>query len=199
MTARALFPQAIGPDWAHLPEAVRRMHRPVASEGFSGRARVERGDGLVSQLLATLFRFPPEMPDTTVRLGKQRDAQGETWERDFGGSVFRTRLRAGGPGAVRERLGPFEFELGLPLSENGVDVTVRRGWFLGAPLPKPLLPVSRSREFAAVGRCCFDIAVYAPLGFGLIVRYRGWLEPDAESDPELGPAPEPAIKTVGSL
>jgi hypothetical protein len=57
---------------------------------------------------------------------------------------------------------------------------VRRGWFLGIPLPAMLLPVSEAREYDAGGVFHFDVGLYAPLGGGLIVRYQGHLTPDRD-------------------
>jgi Domain of unknown function (DUF4166) len=55
---------------------------------------------------------------------------------------------------------------------------VLRGWFLGIPIPRLLLPRSESREFELDGAFHFDVALLAPLGGGLIVRYRGTVSPD---------------------
>ena len=62
-----------------------------------------------------------------------------------------------------------------------MNLPVRRGWFLGLPIPRPFLPKSDSREYAKDGVFHFDVALGAPLGQGLIVRYRGSLKPDLTS------------------
>ena len=49
-------------------------------------------------------------------------------------------------------------------------------------LPRILLPQSVAREYAANNRFRFDVALNAPLGGGLIVRYQGYLTPDAHPD-----------------
>ena len=69
---------------------------------------------------------------------------------------------------------------------------VRRGWFLGIPLPKFLLPGSDSREYVADGVFRFDVSLSAPFGGGLIVRYRGSLVPDREADVGRDFSPPPA-------
>lgn len=71
------------------------------------------------------------------------------------------------------------------MKNGSMHLPVKRGWFLGIPLPRFLLPVSNSREYAYDGMFHFDVALSAPLGGGLIVRYRGKLTPDAER-PTLG-------------
>lgn len=57
---------------------------------------------------------------------------------------------------------------------------VHRGWFLGIPQPRFLLPVSDSREYSVDGVFHFDVSLIAPLGGGHIVRYRGQVKPDCE-------------------
>lgn len=61
-----------------------------------------------------------------------------------------------------------------------VRLPVRCGWFPGIHLPAFLLPKIDSREFVKNGAFHFDVAVGAPLGGGLIVRYRGKLRPDGQ-------------------
>ena len=61
------------------------------------------------------------------------------------------------------------------------------GRLLGViPLPRPLLPISDTREYVdGDGRACFDVSVTHPLA-GFIVRYSGWLLPaDRLPDHEL--------------
>ena len=66
----------------------------------------------------------------------------------------------------------------LPVNAGAMHLPVRRGWFLGIPIPRPLLPQSDSKEFAVEERFCFDVSLGLPLGGGLIVRYSGWLSPE---------------------
>jgi len=46
-------------------------------------------------------------------------------------------------------------------------------------LPRALSPVSKGWEYAEAARFRSDKALYAPFGLGLIIRYAGWLRPDA--------------------
>ena len=64
------------------------------------------------------------------------------------------------------------------MADGSLSLPMRRGWLLGLPLPGPLLPISDAREYEADGIFHFDVALGAPLGGGLIVRYRGALTPD---------------------
>jgi hypothetical protein len=72
----------------------------------------------------------------------------------------------------------FNYEQELPVENSCMWLPVRRGWFLGIPLPQSLLPSSDSREYAHDGVFRFDVSLGAPFGAGLIVRYRGHVKPD---------------------
>ena len=70
---------------------------------------------------------------------------------------------------------------GIPLSLQGVICTlhmpVQKGWFLGIPIPKVLLPKSETREYEMGGTFHFDVSLSAPL-CGLLVKYQGLLMRD---------------------
>ncbi len=174
-----LFRRALEEEWERLPASIRRLHSVQDRESFSGRAEVERGQSWLARLAAFVFRFPRAGASIAVKVDKIRTAKGETWVRDFAGRRFRSHLTSRRPHCCEERFGPFTFELAIPVEAGALHLPVRRGWFLGIALPRAILPRSESREFEVDGRFHFDVGLYAPLGGGLIVRYRGWLTPDA--------------------
>lgn len=174
-----LFHRVLGEAWDRLAPEARASHEVQDVERFSGEARVTRGRSLPARAIAALFGFPPEADGVPVTVTKTRTDTGETWERNFDGRVFRSYLSQSPlPGHFRERFGPLTFEMGLPVSGEGMLFPVKRGWLLGIPMPRFLLPSSDSREYVEDGRFHFDVALGAPLEIGLIVRYRGWLRPD---------------------
>ncbi len=175
-----LFQAALADRWQHLPPEVRALHSVHDVESFSGVARVTRGTTLLARLAAWFFGFPPAAEQIPLTVTKSRSETGEVWERDFGGCVFRSFLTpAPTPYRYRERFGFFNYEQDLPVEDGCMRLPVHRGWFLGIPLPRFLLPRSESREYACDGVFHFDVALIAPLGAGLIVRYQGHLKPDA--------------------
>ena len=103
---------------------------------------------------------------------------GEVWDRDFAGRVFRSYFTPSRPYHYKERFQVFTFEIEMPVEDGAVHYVVRRGWIAGLPCPRALLPRSETREFEVDGRFHFDVVLRAPLGGGLIVRYRGSLSPD---------------------
>jgi len=182
MTA-PLFRRALGAAWTALPPEVRALHTIDGFAVWTGEAEVTRGRGLFARFAARCAGFPPAGQGVPVRLTLTTVGDGELWERDFGGARFESRcLPAPIPGHSREKIGPVLLELALPVRQGVLSLDVRRGWIWGVPIPRRLLPVSDSREFATDGRFHFDVSARAPLGGGLIVRYRGWLVP--ASDPE---------------
>jgi hypothetical protein len=174
-----LFQSALKEKWHGLPPTVQRLHSVQDLESFSGRANVERGTSILARIAARFFGFPPAGTDVPLTITKTRTSTGEIWERDFDGNVFRSYLTSSSPYHYKERFWAFNFEQELPVQDGVLHLPVKRGWFLGIPLPRLLLPGSRSREFEVDGRFHFDVGLSAPFGGGLIVRYHGSVSPDA--------------------
>ncbi|MEM9393375.1 MAG: DUF4166 domain-containing protein [Pseudomonadota bacterium] len=180
-----LFAAALRDRWDKLPNEVRALHSVQDLSSFSGTAAVTRGSSLIARVAAWCFGFPQESPNAKITITKTRVGKSEIWERNFDGKLFRSHCSPS-PSAYRyrERFGPFKFEQDLPVADDSLHLPVRRGWFLGVPLPSFLLPRSESREYGKNGKFHFDVSLSAPLGGGLIVRYRGSLSPDGQSSSE---------------
>lgn len=183
--APPLIPGHLGRDFDLLPTPVRAVHDWAGCLRLEGRAEVTRGRGPVGRLLVAIFRFPPEARDIALTVTKRTRPGGEVWERDFGGRRFRSVLARDGQG-LSERFGPFSFRLGLGVVDGALQFPVTRGRLGPLPLPRVLLPESRAAERAEDGRFRFDVELRAPLGLGLIVRYRGWLVPAPDQPPRFG-------------
>ncbi|MEM7317545.1 MAG: DUF4166 domain-containing protein [Pseudomonadota bacterium] len=188
--APSLFQKALADSWALLPSSTRALHKVHDVESFSGQARVTRGTGVIARLAAALFGFPAEADNVPISVTKMRKGDAEIWQRNFDGRHFSSQMTASTlPGHMCERFWPFTFELALDVKDGQIHLPVRRGWCLGIPVPKALLPVSISREYDLDGLFHFDVTLNAPLGGGLIVRYRGNLTPEGASATQ---APQPA-------
>ena len=182
-TLEPLFAKALQADWAQLPAPIHALHEFDSRAEFQGFADVERGRHPLARLCLLFLPFPKDGIDTPLKVIKTRNASGETWQRLFRGQSFTTHLRLRQKtGRVTERFGPLRFEIGLRARNGAIRLPVRRGWFLGIPLPRFLLPKSEAREYVAAGEFRFDIALYAPLTIGLLVRYRGFLAPAAVNE-----------------
>jgi hypothetical protein len=171
-----LYRQVLGASWGTLPAAVRAMHDGTMHA--EGRARVERGSGWLSRLVGFLIGFPASGADVPLRVDFALAEDGETWTRAFDGRSFSSRQFLGTGRWQRllcERFGPLTFAMAL-VPEDGRLHLVLRGWTaFGVPMPMWLCPRSASWE---KGEDCFrfHVEISHPLT-GLIVRYRGWLEP----------------------
>ena len=183
-----LFQRALGPDFTDLPQAIRETHDHAGPRRWSGTARITRGQGLLSRLIALVFRFPAAGDAVPVTVLKTPTDQGEVWDRRFGPGLFRSHLRLTARG-MTERFGPMTFRLRLHITGGALHYPVVAGRCLGLPIPRILLPQSVAQEYETDGRFHFDVALYAPLRGGLIVRYAGYLAPDHGPDLQVAANP----------
>lgn len=171
-----MFVSALGAAFGALPHPLQAAHLIAAPITLTGLARVTRGTGRLANLIATLARFPPGADDTHVTVIMQPEGRGELWVRDFGGNRFQSHLRPCA-GSLTERFGPLTFQISVHVQDGALHYPVTRGWCLGIPLPRCLLPVSEATETVQNDRFTFDVRLSLPLGLGLMVHYQGWLEP----------------------
>ncbi len=160
--------------FATLPPCVRAVHD--GSGRWRGEATVERGHGALSRLCAWLTRLPPEgAHPVVVDIVSAED--GERWTRRYGAShAMPSRLWLA-RGALHERLGPIVLRYRMTVEKGAIVWRVAGirifgllplypGWFAGV----------QARESGDDGRYRFDVRARLP-GIGLLVHYRGWLEP----------------------
>ncbi|MBS0384001.1 MAG: DUF4166 domain-containing protein, partial [Proteobacteria bacterium] len=160
------------------PAAVRAAHRSGPVTRWRGAAQVRGASSLPARLIARFFGFPAASPHTPVEVAMRLDRSGvETWTRRFGAYTFTSRLRAVGPGVVRERFGPFAFDIALHAAPDRLAMRVV-GWRVGpVSMPARFAPRSVATETEQEGRFHFDVPIALPL-LGRIAHYSGWLEPE---------------------
>lgn len=171
-----LYRQILGSAWERLLPAITAMHAGGARVA-SGRARIERGGGLLARIVARVVGFPQAGEDVPVTVRFVADGEKEIWTRDFGGKMFRS-WQVEGKGRDRHLLaevfGPFRV-LMAPVPDGDRLRLVVRGWrFFGIPLPMFLAPGGDTYEEGRDGRFCFHVEIGGRLT-GLVVRYTGWL------------------------
>ncbi|TBY53060.1 DUF4166 domain-containing protein [Rhizobium leguminosarum bv. viciae] len=171
-----LYQRILGSAWERLPPALAALHAGGARVA-SGRARIERGGGLLARIVARVIGFPPAGEDVPVTVRFVTDGDKEIWTRDFGGTVLRS-WQAEGKGRDRHLLaevfGPFRVLMALVPDGEKLRLVVR-GWrFLGIPLPMFLAPGGDTYEEERDGRFHFHVEIGGRLT-GLVVRYTGWL------------------------
>ncbi|NKM20237.1 DUF4166 domain-containing protein [Rhizobium laguerreae] len=171
-----LYRQILGSAWEQMPPALAALHAGGARVA-SGRARIERGGGLLARIVAGVIGFPRAGEDVPVTVRFATDGDKEIWTRDFGGKIFRS-IQVEGKGRDRHLLtevfGPFRVLMALVPDGEKLRLVVR-GWrFCGIPLPMFLAPGGDTYEEERDGRFHFHVEIGGRLT-GLVVRYTGWL------------------------
>ena len=178
--AAPLYARVLGSAWDGLPTAIRNLHDIDGAASVQGRASVERGRSALARLAALIMGFPKAVADTPVSVRFESSGGTETWTRRFGDESFSSCQFAGrgrSAGLLCERFGPLTFAMAL-VSKNGrLSLVLRRWSVFGIPLPMWLCPRSDAYEETESGRFRFHVRIGHPF-VGLIVQYKGWLEPD---------------------
>lgn len=172
-----LYRRALGSDFDLLPARVRELHDLDRLRVWSGRASVTRGTALVSRLAAAIAGLPPAGADQVLSVTFEPVATTEVWCRRFGNAPFRSLQYAKG-GYLCERVGPVTFVFTPVASSEGLALRLDGFRMLGVPLPRFLHPAVVTFERQREGRYEFSVEAQLPL-FGLLVRYAGWLAPEA--------------------
>lgn len=178
-STRPLYRLVLGDAWERLPAPIRRLHDVQTTLHAEGLASVRRGRGLLAKALAGVFGFPHAGQDMPLRVTFTADADGELWRRDFDGRIFASRQYAGryrNEPVVIERFGPLAFAIAFAVDRDRMELAIRRWTLLGATLPLSWAPIGESYEFVDHDRFGFNVEIALPL-IGLIVAYRGYLEP----------------------
>lgn len=171
-----LYARLLGGTWAALPEPMRRLHSLQDRLSATGRASVERGEGLLSRLVGGVVGFPPAAEAVDIRVDFERRGDIETWRRSFGGHAFTSTQQTGRERRLVETFGPASFAMALIWDGARLNLRLRRWWLFGWSMPFEWGPLISAHEEVVDGRFTFFVEIRHPWT-GLIVRYRGWLEP----------------------
>jgi hypothetical protein len=181
---KLVFPRLLGEAFDRLPPTLREMHGARGKFAASGTAMVERGRSPLAALVCAVMGFPEAGEDVPVRVDFTASPEAEAWRRTFAGRVFHSRLRAGEgkfKWLLHENFGSIGAGIALVVDGERLRWVTRRWSIFGIPLPLALAPHGDSYEFEENGRFNFHVEIRQPL-IGLIVRYRGWLTPEAPGE-----------------
>lgn len=174
---------ALGSAFNSLPPRLQELHGSTATRQWTGFADVQRGRGILANLVAALIGFPEEAARVPLTVSFSPEKEGERWTRRFGNKCFAS-VQSCGVGRDRhlliERFGPASFALALVADDGRLFLVPRRWSIWGVPMPRVLLPSGQSFEAERDGRYCFNVAISMPL-LGLIVAYTGSLDPAADA------------------
>jgi hypothetical protein len=187
METLSLYGQVLGPAFANLAPALRRLHGPE-QRSFSGMLAVRTGANPLARLSLWLARLPNARIDALCHLCLLPSQHGEHWQRLIGPWKFITHQRMAGNCArrkkeIRERFGAITLRLRLRIKGESLCIRSVSTKILGAPLPRSWgirvvaieKPVDRDSFYC-------NVRVYLP-GAGGLLRYRGTLR---QGDPRLG-------------
>nr|WP_266169263.1 DUF4166 domain-containing protein [Dyella subtropica] len=155
---------------------MQRMHGSSRHVHARGMAQVEGASHFPAKLLRRLLGLPEPGKDQPLELTIEREGGRETWTRLFENGQMRSTLERSADGKhLREQLGPMALYFTLSRDGETIDWQLKRGRFLGLPVPRALLGSVLSRSTAEHGRYVFHIDTRLPL-LGQLIAYRGWLE-----------------------
>lgn len=194
-----LFRRLLGHAFDDLPPRLRELHDSGQAREWRGAAEVRRGQGALARLIATILGFPRAGRQVPVSVAFTPERGAERWTRNFGGRAFSSTQSAGAGKdryLLKERFGIVTVALALVRDGGRLALIPRRWHVLGVPLPGFLLPTGVSFESEEEGRFCFDVEISLPFA-GLVVAYRGTLEPVAGSPEPDGRREAPCRASPG--
>lgn len=173
-----LYRRLLGPRFDALPERVRTLHDLTGTATWVGRADVERGTSWGARIAGAIAGLPPAGRGQPLRVTFEPARDGtETWTRAFGPAVFRSTQSQRGM-LLCEQVGPVALIFALEAAPDGLALKLEAVRALGIPLPRVLHPSVTTSESERDGLYRFCVESHLPL-FGLLVRYSGWLKPEA--------------------
>ncbi|MDH7800284.1 hypothetical protein P3T31_000307 [Rhizobium sp. AN70] len=194
-----LFRKLLGSAFDDLPPRVRELHDSGQAREWRGVAEVRRGRGVLARLISAVLGFPQAGTHVPVSVAFAPDKGTERWIRTFGGRRFSSTQSVGkgrNQYLLEERFGIVTVALALVLDGGRLALIPRRWSVLGIPLPGFLLPSGVSFESEEEGQFRFDVEISLPF-VGLVVAYRGTLEPAAGSPEHGGTSEAPCGASLG--
>jgi hypothetical protein len=172
-----LFRRVLGGLLEQTPACVRDLHERTGTHLYRGKVVVERGNGRLARILAWMARLPPA-GNGPIEVEIVANGGRERWSRRIGKHEMRSRLWSFWfSWYLWELLGPVLFGFRLDVEQGSIVWRVQAVRVFGVlPLPQSWFRNVISRESGVGGRYRFDVRAEMPL-VGLLVHYRGWLEP----------------------
>lgn len=171
-----LFRRLAGPAFEQLPLMIREIHTGARYASFSGACTIDRGQHWLARLIAMIAGMPSATAQVALRVEIEADEAGETWTRHFGACVLRSELQMRN-GLLVERLGPMAIAFQVEAYSDMLHWLPQGGRVLGIPFPARFFKGISAVESLSNGCYGFNVRASLPL-IGLIVHYRGWLQPD---------------------
>lgn len=178
----SLYQELLGPKYLKLPPVVQAMHRVNGEIHASGTGSVDRGDNVVSRMLATLLGMPKPGTWVPVHITFRHSDDGEWLIRDYDGRVLTTHQGAGAgadAGMLLEGFGPLRLVIALDIEDGALAFTLKSVRLLGMPLPRALWPHLRAYESEVDGWYVSYVDIGLPL-IGRLIRYCCRIRPEVQ-------------------
>ncbi len=179
-----LYREILGGAFEALPRRVKQIHNCQAEQKWTGNAEVRRGKSILARIICGIIGLPENNDEVPVSVTFSPSNGSEKWTRNFGGRIFSSVLTQGtdkNQHLIVERFGVFAVALALVVEGDRVYYVARRSFMFGLPLPTAILPWGLTFETEKNGSFYFEVEICAPF-VGLIVSYKGILEPNATPD-----------------
>ena len=170
-----VFRSVLGSAWEQLPDTVRRLHATSVATEFHGTADITGASNLLAQLAGRIAGLPHPGKNVALRLRITPGHNVESWEREFAGRCFRSRLSSGSgryASLLVEQIGPVRLAMALVPDGARLRYVPCRWSFLGIPMPRQLMPSGDIYETQRDGRFVFHVEIRVPV-IGHLVTYRG--------------------------
>ena len=146
---------------------IRGMHAGDRISWARGRAKVERGRGVLARLAHFIIGFPEAADDAQVSVKFEARHGSESWTRSFDEKSFSSRQFAGRGRSSRllcESFGPLTFAMALVVDEGRLRLVLRRwsAFGISSPLALPSLQRVRDRRERKISLPCGDRHIRSP-------------------------------------
>ncbi len=173
----SIYQQLLGSEFENLGPILRLVHGSDSLVKARGQVSVVYGKGVIVRLLNRIMKVPPANPSVHLRLEIQRNADKETWKRDFGGKPLVTQQWAEG-GLFIEAVGGVKMAMRLRVADGFLHFDPVHTKAMGIRVPKwmqiSVIAHVREREHG------WEIFVETRSAIlGLLFRYSGLIELDA--------------------
>ena len=170
-----LYKRILKDRYESLPQAVQTLHAFKGHALYEGACDVERGKNPFCKFLAWMLSLPPEGKGHALKVEFSQNGAVETWTRYFGDQKF-TSKQWDRNGKLYESINGTTLVFDIETTSHSLNLKLANVLILGIPVRWLFKPKVVAEETEEKGKFCMNINVHLPF-FGLLVRYKGWLNP----------------------
>ena len=172
------FQDVLGDTFSTLHEPLQDLHS-LEHKVWRGQAHVQTGRNPLAKIAAFIIGLRIKSGETPLTVTLTPKKNGELWQRNFNGTIFRSRFTHGtgrNAGLAIESFGAISIAINLSYDNGRLYFIPEHCTLLGITIPRFLRPKGESYETEIDGKFHFNVEIKLPL-LGLIAAYKGWLEP----------------------